>query len=242
MKSENNTIAANKTEKKLIRSKLSKIIAMTLAITLFLSTGALAIEDGESPLDDNLIVSESLIDGEPEGTEPPEEPESTEPPEEPEGTEPPEEPQENDLQEYTALTEDDWFGELITSEFSTMSGWTPEMPLPLRRLTPVELNAWNQHYNIAGIHPIELEILRLTNIERAKVGSPPVAINSRLFRAARFKSQEMQNLNYFSHTSPVYGYFTGIINLFYNWFTVSENIYAQTWQLAAADAVSGWMD
>jgi uncharacterized protein YkwD len=106
------------------------------------------------------------------------------------------------------------------------SVWTPEMPLPVRRLTTAELNAWRQSYDAVGVSPIELEILRLTNVERQKAGLAPFGLYQNLFRAARFKSQEMRDLDYYAHDSPVYGRFTGIMGLFVPTLFVSlgENI------------------
>ena len=107
------------------------------------------------------------------------------------------------------------------------SAWTPTMPLPSRRLTSNELNAWRQQYDITGISPIELEILRLTNIEREKAKVAPLGLHPNLFRAARFKSQEMRDLDYYDHGSPVYGGFTGIMSLFAttSFVSVGENLH-----------------
>ena len=46
------------------------------------------------------------------------------------------------------------------------------------------------------------EILKLTNQERAKHGLSPLARHQALEHAAADHSQEMRDLNYFSHTSP----------------------------------------
>lgn len=49
------------------------------------------------------------------------------------------------------------------------------------------------------------EILRLSNIERAKYGAPPLTADPLLEKAATGHSEEMAKLNYFSHTSPTTG-------------------------------------
>lgn len=49
------------------------------------------------------------------------------------------------------------------------------------------------------------EVLRYTNEARARQGLRPLQMNSGLTEAARSHTQEMLNLNYFSHTSPVRG-------------------------------------
>lgn len=52
---------------------------------------------------------------------------------------------------------------------------------------------------------IELEVLRLVNIEREKLGIAPLKLGDKLSKVARLKSQDMADNNYFSHISPNYG-------------------------------------
>ena len=124
------------------------------------------------------------------------------------------------------------------------SEWDPSMPLPDRPLTPEELHAWNVHYCDLGITEIEMEILRLTNIERANYGLAPLVIDYQLSRAARFKSQEMVDLQYFAHESPVYGNFFNIPLLFIDSFGgLAENLTVSINQnRTAAQMVQGWMN
>lgn len=78
--------------------------------------------------------------------------------------------------------------------------------LPNRKLTETELNAWIAEYDEMGrANAFELEVVRLINIEREKEGLEALAISQPLMMAARFKSQEMMDLGYFEHVSPVYG-------------------------------------
>jgi len=56
-----------------------------------------------------------------------------------------------------------------------------------------------------GIKAIESEVVRLVNVERSKKGLQPLKENWQLSRVARYKSADMANKNYFSHTSPTYG-------------------------------------
>lgn len=51
----------------------------------------------------------------------------------------------------------------------------------------------------------ESEVVRLVNAERAKRGLQTLKENWELSRVARYKSQDMINRGYFSHTSPTYG-------------------------------------
>lgn len=56
-----------------------------------------------------------------------------------------------------------------------------------------------------SIKALESEVVRLVNVERSKNGLQPLKENWELSRVARYKSQDMANKNYFSHTSPTYG-------------------------------------
>ena len=89
-----------------------------------------------------------------------------------------------------------------------------------------ELGSWIIHYlHTGGVSELEHEIVRLVNIERAAVGAPPLRICPLLSAAARFKSQEMADLGYFSHTSPVFGNFYVIPSLLFGAeHIVSENL------------------
>lgn len=51
----------------------------------------------------------------------------------------------------------------------------------------------------------EEEVVRLVNVERAKNGLSALETDWQLSRVARYKSQDMKDKNYFSHTSPTYG-------------------------------------
>lgn len=65
-----------------------------------------------------------------------------------------------------------------------------------------------QKINIPKIDDIksqENEVIRLVNVERAKYGLPALKANWQLSRVARYKSQDMVDKGYFSHTSPTYG-------------------------------------
>lgn len=85
------------------------------------------------------------------------------------------------------------------------------------------------------------EVFRLVNEERAKVGLSAYTWNDTLMEAAQFKTDEMEELNYLSHTSPIYGDFSGIINLFLtNYGASAENI-AGAYSSPAA-VMDGWMN
>ena len=59
---------------------------------------------------------------------------------------------------------------------------------------------------------IELEVIRLVNIEREKAGLSPLSRRDSLMDTAKVKSQDMVDNNYFSHTSPVYGTMSELLN------------------------------
>ena len=56
-----------------------------------------------------------------------------------------------------------------------------------------------------SVRAYEQEVIRLTNIERAKYGLKPLTEDWELSRVARYKSQDMHDRRYFDHNSPTYG-------------------------------------
>jgi len=117
------------------------------------------------------------------------------------------------------------------------------MTIPNRRLTTAERDAWIAAYNArGGKNAFEAEVLRLVNIEREREGITPLQSNHTLNMAARFKAQSMRDLNYFAHTSPVYGRFDNIASEVFG-FQVSafaENI--AFGQQTPAEVVNAWMN
>jgi uncharacterized protein YkwD len=84
-------------------------------------------------------------------------------------------------------------------------GTRSSITLPNRRLNESELSAWISEYEeLGGMSRAELEIARLINAERAAHGLPLLAVDPVVMMVARFRSQEMADLNYFNHKSPVY--------------------------------------
>ena len=51
----------------------------------------------------------------------------------------------------------------------------------------------------------EEQVVVLVNEQRAENGLAPLTLSAELSNVARIKSQDMRDLNYFSHTSPTYG-------------------------------------
>ncbi len=62
-------------------------------------------------------------------------------------------------------------------------------------LVLILMGAWAQT-------PLELEVLRLTNLERARVGLPPLAWDARAYAAAQRHAKDMLERAFFSHVNP----------------------------------------
>lgn len=94
---------------------------------------------------------------------------------------------------------------------------------------------------IRATKSIESQVIQLTNQERAKNGLKPLAADWQLSRVARYKSADMRDKNYFSHTSPTYGSpFTMMKNFGINYRSAGENIAAG--QRTANEVVQSWMN
>lgn len=95
--------------------------------------------------------------------------------------------------------------------------------------------------NINDIKASETEVVRLVNIQRTSRGLKPLSNNWELERIARYKSQDMANKNYFSHTSPTYGSpFTMMQNFGVKFSAAGENI--AMGQKTPAEVVNAWMN
>ena len=87
----------------------------------------------------------------------------------------------------------------------------------------------------------EAEVVRLVNEIRQENGLQPLTANWELSRVARYKSQDMLDNGYFSHTSPTYGTPFQMIKAFgLSYRTAGENI-AMGYASPQA-VVNGWMN
>ncbi len=87
----------------------------------------------------------------------------------------------------------------------------------------------------------EREVVRLVNIERRKNGLFELKYNWQLCRVARYKSEDMRDKGYFSHTSPTYGSpFQMIKNFGISYRTAGENI--AKGQTTPEAVVKAWMN
>lgn len=93
----------------------------------------------------------------------------------------------------------------------------------------------------SSVRAYEKEVVRLVNEERVKAGVKPLTEDWELSRVARYKSQDMRDNNYFSHTSPVYGSpFDMIKNFGITYRSAGENI--ARGQINPQAVVKAWMN
>lgn len=92
-----------------------------------------------------------------------------------------------------------------------------------------------------AVKSVESRVIDLTNAERQKAGLAPLKANWQLSRVARYKSEDMRDLNYFSHTSPTYGSPFDMMKQFgISYRAAGENIAAG--QQTAEAVVKAWMN
>lgn len=93
----------------------------------------------------------------------------------------------------------------------------------------------------SGVLSYEKEVARLVNEIRVKNGLNKLTEDWELSRVARYKSQDMKDNNYFSHTSPVYGSpFEMIKNFGISYKSAGENI--AKGQATPQAVVNAWMN
>ena len=93
----------------------------------------------------------------------------------------------------------------------------------------------------ATVAAYEAEVVRLVNVEREKNGLSPLTEDWQLSRVARYKSQDMKDNRYFSHTSPVYGSPFEMMRSFgISYRSAGENI--ARGQRTPAAVVDAWMN
>lgn len=101
-----------------------------------------------------------------------------------------------------------------------------------------------QKINIPSIDDVkaqENEVIRLVNAQRAQNGLPALKTNWQLSRVARYKSQDMVDKGYFSHTSPTYGSPFRMMESFGIKYTAAgENI--AMGQRTASEVMNAWMN
>jgi|GEM_PF-853691 len=114
-----------------------------------------------------------------------------------------------------------------------------DIRLPDRQQTPSERQEWIRAFRASGeAHQYEMDIIRIINHIRVEAELEPLSIDPLLMKVARFKSQSMSDLDYYSHTG-VYGKAGELAASFGFEGAVGENLYkgptSPNW------AVTGWM-
>jgi uncharacterized YkwD family protein len=94
---------------------------------------------------------------------------------------------------------------------------------------------------LSEANKLENEVVVLVNQERAKLGLAPLKNNVELSNVARYKSEDMRDKNYFSHTSPTYGSpFDMMKNFGIDYMAAGENI--AKGQPTAVSVMNSWMN
>ncbi|MCA1319096.1 SafA/ExsA family spore coat assembly protein [Bacillus tianshenii] len=94
---------------------------------------------------------------------------------------------------------------------------------------------------LGEVKSAEEQVAALVNQERSKYGLQPLKLNWELSRVARYKSQDMIDKYYFSHTSPTYGSpFTMMKNFGISYRAAGENIAAG--QKTPQEVMNAWMN
>jgi uncharacterized YkwD family protein/spore coat assembly protein SafA len=93
----------------------------------------------------------------------------------------------------------------------------------------------------ASVLKYEKEVVRLVNEIRVQRGMRELTYNWELSRVARYKSEDMRDNSYFSHTSPVYGSPFQMMKSFgIKYRTAGENI--ARGQRTPEEVVNAWMN
>ena len=93
----------------------------------------------------------------------------------------------------------------------------------------------------SSVTSYEQQAVDLVNEIRVQNGLKKLTVNWELSRVARYKSQDMKDNNYFSHTSPIYGSpFDMIKNFGISYRTAGENI--AKGQATPQAVVNAWMN
>ncbi|WP_431308970.1 CAP domain-containing protein [Halalkalibacter lacteus] len=117
----------------------------------------------------------------------------------------------------------------------------PEAPAPEPEQQEEAQQSEPETEQTEGISEVESKVIELTNQERRNNGLPDLQADAALSNVAREKSKDMQENNYFSHTSPTYGSPFDMMRDFdisYN--SAGENI-AQG-QRSPEEVVQAWMN
>ncbi|MGM8213169.1 CAP domain-containing protein [Virgibacillus sp. W0430] len=115
-----------------------------------------------------------------------------------------------------------------------------EAPAPQPKPTqPKQEQPTNEQHG--QLSQFEIQVVELTNNERAKQGLAPLKIDTALSKVAREKSRDMAVNGYFDHNSPTYGSpFDMMRSYGISYRTAGENI--AKGQRTPQEVVTGWMN
>src|SRR5699024_2370862 len=114
-------------------------------------------------------------------------------------------------------------------------------PRPERPVTPEEPKEEQELVEESQLSEFELEVVELTNNERAKAGLAALEVDEELSRVAREKSRDMSVSGYFDHNSPNYGSpFDMMRSYGVTYQTAGENI--AKGQRSPQEVVNAWMN
>lgn len=128
---------------------------------------------------------------------------------------------------YLVQTDNDTFG--------MVNGWY---------ITPItnstNTNITNNSTNTLAIGEDEQIIFNLVNKARKEAGLSELKVDLSIMKVAEIKSQDMEDKNYFSHTSPTYGSPFDMLKSFgISYKSAGENIAAHS---SAENAFNAWME
>ena len=126
-----------------------------------------------------------------------------------------------------------WDGGSNRIIIDTSRGYDPNETLPSSNDSPTE--------PAMNLDEIKAEVIRLTNIERARAGLDELQALPELMDCAQAKADDMRENRYYGHDSPVYGSCYQMIRVFVpdaGW--CSENL--APWSATPEEVVSAWLD
>ncbi|TDL34815.1 hypothetical protein E2R51_03585 [Jeotgalibacillus sp. S-D1] len=105
----------------------------------------------------------------------------------------------------------------------------------------VKENDTAEKQDASDVSNFEQQVVELTNAERAKEGLPALELDTELSKVAKDKSADMQENNYFSHTSPTHGSpFDMMKSYGIDYSSAGENI--AMGQASPEEVVEAWMN
>lgn len=132
-------------------------------------------------------------------------------------------------------------GETITSIATKYQMGSDEIQAVNPGVTTVYAGQVIKIPDLSNIKSFQEEVVRLTNVERSKVGVAPLTSDWKISRVARYKANDMRDNNYFSHYSPTYGDpFVMMQDFGISFNKAAENIAAR--QSTPSAVVQSWMN